>query len=83
MSNGLTDPTRGGATIAEREDRGSARDTHNQTPGPMNNGNQQTQNVSMSLGPMSAGLPSAMNPGGYPMNNGPQAYMRTLVGGGR
>ncbi|KAF9561090.1 CAF1-domain-containing protein [Agrocybe pediades] len=83
MSNGLTDPARGGATIAEREDRGSARDVLNQTPGPLNNGSQQSQNVSMSLGPMSAGLTSGMNPGGYPMNNGPQAYMRTLVGGGR
>ena len=84
VSNGLTDPARGGATIAEREDRGSARDAHNQTPGPNNGANQPSQNVSMALGPMSAGLPSAMTPGGYgPMANGPQAYMRTMVGGGR
>jgi CCR4-NOT transcription complex subunit 7/8 len=95
VSNGLTDPTRGGATtIAERDDRGSAaRDVHNQTPGP-NNGNnnnnnntataqQQTQNVNMALGSMQAGIPSAMTPGPYgPMSNGPPGYMRTMVGGG-
>jgi CCR4-NOT transcription complex subunit 7/8 len=84
MSNGLADPTRGGATIAERDDRGSARDIHNQTPGPNNGGSQQSQNVTMSLGPMSSGIPSGMTPGGYgPMGNGPQTYMRTMVGGGR
>jgi CCR4-NOT transcription complex subunit 7/8 len=84
ISNGLTDPTRGGATIAERDDRGSARDVHNQTPGPNNNAAQQTQNVTMSLGPMQAGIPSAMTPGPYgPMGNGPPGYMRTMVGGGR
>ena len=83
ISNGLTDPTRGGATIAEREDRGSARDVHNQTPGP-NNTTQQAQNVNMALGPMQAGISSAMTPGPYgPMGNGPPGYMRTMVGGGR
>lgn len=89
ISNGLTDPTRGGATIAERDDRGSSRDVHNQTPGPNSNNNtaaqqQQTQNVTMALGPMQAGIPSAMTPGPYgPMGNGPPGYMRTMVGGGR
>jgi len=84
MSNGLTDPARGGATIAERDDRGSARDVHNQTPAPTNGGSQQSQNVTMSLGPMSSGIPSGMTPGGYgPMGNGPPTYMRTMVGGGR
>ena len=85
ISNGLTDPTRGGATIAERDDRGSAREVHNQTPGPNNNtATQQTQNVTMTLGPMQAGIPSAMTPGPYgPMGNGPPGYMRTMVGGGR
>ena len=83
ISNGLTDPTRGGATIAEREDRGSARDVHNQTPGP-NNTTQQAQNVNMALGPMQAGISSAMTPGPYgPMGNGPPGYMRTMVGGSR
>ena len=85
ISNGLTDPTRGGATIAERDDRGSARDVHNQTPGPSNNTAtaQQTQNVTMALGSMQAGIPSAMTPGPYgPMGNGPPGYMRTMVGGG-
>jgi len=84
ISNGLTDPTRGGATIAERDDRGSARDVHNQTPGPNNTAAQQTQNVTMALGPMQSGIPSAMTPGPYgPMGNGPPGYMRTMVGGGR
>ncbi|KAF8158546.1 CAF1-domain-containing protein [Crassisporium funariophilum] len=84
MANGLADPARGGATIAERDDRGSARDVHNQTPGPNNTGNQQSQNVGMSLGPLQAGIPSSMTPGAYgPMGNGPAGYMRTLVGGGR
>ncbi|KAH9487299.1 CCR4-NOT transcription complex subunit 8 [Psilocybe cubensis] len=84
MSNRLTDPARGGVTIAEREDRGSVRDAHNQTPGPNNGSSQQTQPTSMTLGPMTAGIQPAMTPGGYgSMNNGPQAYMRTMVGGGR
>ena len=84
ISNGLTDPTRGGATIAERDDRGSAREVHNQTPGPNNATAQQTQNVNMALGPMQAGIPSAMTPGPYgPMGNGPPGYLRTMVGGGR
>ncbi|KAF8968961.1 ribonuclease H-like domain-containing protein [Flammula alnicola] len=83
MSNGLADPARGGATIAEREDRGSARDVHNQTPGPNTGGNQQSQGVNMTLGPMSAGLPAGISPGYGPMGNGPPAYMRTMVGGGR
>jgi len=83
MSNGLTDPTRGGATIAERDDRGSAREVHNQTPGP-NATTQQTQTVAMGLNPMQGGLPTGMTPGGYgPMANGPPAYLRTMVGGGR
>ena len=83
-SNGLTDPSRGGATIAERDDRGSSREVHNQTPGPNNASGQQTQNVTMGLNPMQGGMPSAMTPGGYgSMANGPPAYLRTMVGGGR
>ncbi|KAJ3507045.1 hypothetical protein NLJ89_g6524 [Agrocybe chaxingu] len=84
MSNGLTDPARGGATIAEREDRSSARDAHNQTPGPNGGTSQQTPNVTMALNPMQAGMPGGMTPGAYgPMANGPPAYLRTMVGGGR
>ena len=90
ISNGLTDPARGGATIAERDDRGSARDVHNQTPGPNNNSaaqqqQQAQQSLSLALGgPMQAGIPSSMTPGPYgPMGNGPPGYMRTMVGGGR
>jgi CCR4-NOT transcription complex subunit 7/8 len=50
ISNGLTDPTRGGATIAERDDRGSVnRDVHNQTPGlnNSNNGNSNNNNTTV------------------------------------
>lgn len=83
QSNGLTDPSRGGATIAEREDRSSAREAHNQTPGPNNVGNQQSQNVNMTLNPMPGGLPTGMSGGYGPMGNGPPTYMRTMVGGGR
>ncbi|KAF9046760.1 ribonuclease H-like domain-containing protein [Panaeolus papilionaceus] len=85
MSNGLTDPARGGATIAERDDRGSStRDIHNQTPGPNAGGSQAVQSVTMTLGPMQTGVPTTMTPGAYgPMSNGPSTYMRTMVGGGR
>lgn len=86
VSNGLSDPGRGGATIAERDDRGSARDVHNQTPGPGASGSQQqSQGVSLTMGQIQSGaLQNTMTPGTYgPMGaNGP--YMRTsLVGGGR
>jgi CCR4-NOT transcription complex subunit 7/8 len=79
VSNGLADPGRGGATIAEREDRGSsARETHNQT-----NSASQTP---MGMGPMQSGTLSGAIPSSVsyaPMGtNG--AYLRTsLVGGGR
>ena len=84
LTNGLTDPTRGGATIAEREDRGSVRDLHNQTPGPNGGVNQAAQGVTLGLGPMQGSMGSAMTPGSYgAMGNGPPGYLRTLVGGGR
>jgi len=77
VSNGLADPGRGGATIAEREDRGSsARETHNQT-----NSASQTP---MGMGPMQSGSMSNALPTSYgPMGtNG--AYLRpSLVGSGR
>ncbi|KAI0061487.1 CAF1-domain-containing protein [Artomyces pyxidatus] len=72
LSNGLPDPGRGGATIAEREDRGVARDAQGQTPvqgqmGMASMGGQLPPNGA--YGPMSA--------------NG--AFIRTAVGvgGGR
>ncbi len=82
LTNGLTDPGRGGATIAEREDRGTlaSRDTHAQTPGQIAAGIAQTP-VGMGI-PMS--IPTPLPNGAYgPLSaNGP--YMRTsLVGGGR
>lgn len=80
VTNGLTDPSRGGATIAERDDRSSIRDIHNQTPGPVG-GPQQGQGVSMN---MTLQALSSMSPGAYTnqMNvNGP--YMRTSLVGGR
>ncbi|RDB15329.1 CCR4-NOT transcription complex subunit 7 [Hypsizygus marmoreus] len=77
VSNGLTDPGRGGATIAEREDRGSAREAHNQTPGPGAGGQQ------MGMGPMQGGMPTPLPSSvSYGMGtNGP--YMRTGMVGGR
>lgn len=80
MINGLTDPSRGGATIAERDDRNSSiRDLHNQTPGPV--GGPQGQGVSMN---MTLQALSSMSPGAYTNQmgvNGP--YMRTSLVGGR
>jgi CCR4-NOT transcription complex subunit 7/8 len=82
VANGLADPGRGGATIAEREDRGSsARETHNQTQSAASS--TQTQ---MGMGPMQSGalpnaLPSSVSYGPMGTNG---AYLRTsLVGGGR
>jgi len=81
VTNGLTDPSRGGATIAERDDRSSIRDLHNQTPGPVG-GPQQGQGVGMSMTSLQA--LSAMSPGAYTNHmsgNGP--YIRTSLVGGR
>src|SRR5258707_13017364 len=84
MTNGFTDPSRGGATIAEREDRSSAREVQNQTPGPNGGSTQQTQPVAMSLSSLQGGIPTNINATGYgPLTNGPSPYLRTMVGGGR
>lgn len=84
MTNGFTDPSRGGATIAERDDRSSARDVQNQTPGPNGGANQQTQPGPMNLNPLQGGIQTSITPGGYgPLSNGPAQYLRTMVGGGR
>ncbi|KAF9005438.1 ribonuclease H-like domain-containing protein [Cyathus striatus] len=73
VPNGLTDPTRGGATIAERDDRGSAEISP-----------QQAQGVGLSLGSMQpGGLPGSMNPSPYgPLGTNGQ-YLRTSLVGGR
>lgn len=76
--NGLTDPSRGGATIAERDDRGSIRDLHNQTPGSIG-GPQQASMTMTSLQAL-----SAMSPGAYTNHmsqNGP--FLRQSLVGGR
>lgn len=81
VTNGLTDPSRGGATIAERDDRSSIRDLHNQTPGPVA-GPQQGQGVGMTMSSLQA--LSAMSPGAYTNHmgaNGP--YMRQSLVSGR
>ncbi|KAJ8080415.1 CCR4-NOT core DEDD RNase subunit [Marasmius tenuissimus] len=73
-TNGLTDPTRGGATIAEREDRTTIREVH--TPGPQNQG------VNLGL-QLQAGIPTQIPPTQYaPMGNGPP-YLRTSLVTGR
>jgi CCR4-NOT transcription complex subunit 7/8 len=85
VTNGFTDHSRGGATIAERDDRGSAgREGHNQTPGPNGGTTQQTQPVPMSINPLQGGMPTSITPAGYgPLTNGPTPYLRSMVGGGR
>jgi CCR4-NOT transcription complex subunit 7/8 len=86
--NGMADPGRGGATIAERDDRSSARESHNQTPG---GGVSQNQSMTMGMGgplstpslggSMPTPLPSA-TPYGTMGTNG--TYIRTAIGvGGR
>jgi CCR4-NOT transcription complex subunit 7/8 len=81
VSNGMADPGRGGATIAEREDRGSTREAHNQTPGA---GASQNQGIGIGIGPLPAGaIPTPLPSATYgPMGtNGP--YLRTSLVGGR
>lgn len=72
-TNGLAEPGRGGATLAEREDRGSFRDAQNHTSVSA------SQNMGMALGGSS--LPTSSSYGPMAANG---AYMRTtMVGGGR
>lgn len=87
-TNGISEPVRGSAaTIAEREDRGPARDAHNQTPGPAQG--QSMAGIAMSLGgsmstpSMATQLPTPLpSASPYGPMNGP--YMRTPIGvGGR
>ena len=85
--NGMADPGRGGATIAERDDRSSARESHNQTPG---GGVSQNQSMTMTMGgplptPLSGSMPTPLpsaTPYGPMGANG--TYIRTAIGvGGR
>ncbi|KAF8628810.1 hypothetical protein AX15_003705 [Amanita polypyramis BW_CC] len=77
LINGYADPTRGGATIAEKDDRATLRE-RSQTPGL--NGVQAGQGVGLGMGALPTSLPSATF--GPMTGNGP--YLRTsLVGGGR
>jgi CCR4-NOT transcription complex subunit 7/8 len=87
LSNGMGDPGRGGATIAEREDRGSTRESHNQTPGPPVPGNA-PQNAPISMGPLPT--PALGGSISTPLNAtttysmGANGYLRTtMIGGGR
>ena len=83
--NGMADPGRGGATIAERDDRGVTRENHNQTPG-----GGVSQNSAMGMG---MGLPTPALGGSMPTplpsaTYGPGANgsytMRSAIGvGGR
>lgn len=91
IPNGITDPTRGGATIAEREDRSVPRDTRSQTPGPSTTNGVQSQGAILGVGvPLPApalggALPTPLPSGtsyGPMAANGP--YIRTAIGvGGR
>jgi len=91
VQNGFGDAVRGGATIAERDDRNVvAREVQNVTPGGNNNNGvvgQQTQGAVMGMGvpiqtPSLGGVPSGTTT--YGPLGGSNPYMRTAVGvGGR
>src|SRR5271154_2744185 len=76
FTNGLVDPGRGGATIAEREDRGLARETHNHTPSSSSQNHMPAQPLP---GPLPTTLPSSAQYG--PVGNGP--FIRPTIVGGR
>ena len=87
ISNGMVDPGRGGATIAEREDRGPTRESHNHTPGPPVPGNAPSQNVPMAIGSLPAptlgGTISAPLTTATPYSTlGANGYLRTTMVGG-
>ncbi|KAF8650016.1 hypothetical protein AX16_005468 [Volvariella volvacea WC 439] len=56
-TNGL-DPSRGGATLAERDDRGPPRELHNQTPGT--NSASQSQGIPLGLGSIPGSMPTPL-----------------------
>ncbi|KAJ7600810.1 ribonuclease H-like domain-containing protein [Mycena floridula] len=77
VQNGLPDPGRGGATLAEREDRSTTnmREIHNQTPG-----SSASQNVGGMMSMGTGGIPAPMPSTAYgPM--GPYAMRTSLVAG--
>jgi CCR4-NOT transcription complex subunit 7/8 len=80
FSNGMADSCRGGATLAEREDRGSTRETHNQTPAMGVGQNQMNMAGTTTGGTAPTPLPTT-TPYAPIASNG---YIRTtMVGGGR
>lgn len=86
VPNGFTDTVRGGATIAERDDRSVTRDAQNSTPGANNTGTNGQNNV-MGIGvpiqtpSLGGALPSGTT---YAPMGGSNPYMRTAIGvGGR
>ena len=79
VPNGFTDGTRGGATIAERDDRGVGRE-QNATPGNGATNGQQTPTNVMGIG-LGSIPPSGTT---YAPMGGSNPYMRTAIGvGGR
>jgi CCR4-NOT transcription complex subunit 7/8 len=90
VPNGITDTVRGGATIAEREDRSVTRDAQNQISGSNATNGSQNQNTGMGIGPLpTPALGGAMStPLSSGTSYGPMGasnpYMRTTIGvGGR
>lgn len=82
--NGMADPGRGGATIAERDDRSLGRESHNQTPG----GGVSQNQMGMGLGgplptnALGGSISTSTTPYGPMGSNG--SYIRTAIGvGGR
>jgi CCR4-NOT transcription complex subunit 7/8 len=83
VSNSIVDPGRGGATIAEREDRSSTRDSQNHTPGPGVSGNPPSQSVSMNIGSLqTTGLSGGTLTTASSYAMGTNGYMRTTMAGG-
>ncbi|CAK5284061.1 unnamed protein product [Mycena citricolor] len=77
VTNGMiAESGRGGMTIAEREDRAIARETHNQTPGPGSSQN------GVGMGLTNGGLSSQMANSSYSVM-GAAPYLRQAMVGGR
>lgn len=81
VQNGMPDPGRGGATLAEREDRSSTlRELHNQTPGSTGPSHQIANSMGMPMG--TGGIPAPMPSTTYgPMGMNGQYMRQSLVAG--
>ncbi|KAF8843215.1 CAF1-domain-containing protein [Paxillus ammoniavirescens] len=91
VPNGITDTVRGGATIAEREDRSVTREAQNQMSGSNATNGSQNQNTGMGIGvplptpALGGSMPTPLSSGTtYGPMGASNPYMRTTIGvGGR